>query len=178
MKNKLFKVLIVIFLLTICQDISSRIFEHYNGYKYESNIYNFAINIFKNTRVETKNFIIDVPRFYWTVPDNTQNSKELWFTRYLVLKQERSTGALIIILNEFQKTTLDILEKECDIAFIKSAQIINNFKVDVYDCESTADSDLKTRYIFYKDEYFFLNIYLDKLKPHYDKFFENVRLKE
>ncbi|MDR0580277.1 MAG: hypothetical protein LBG21_06710 [Campylobacteraceae bacterium] len=139
----------------------------------------FYNNIIHQSKFETKNFIIDLPKFHW-FGVYANNSTETILFLGVPVKIECLIDKFkpIIILDNFTNDILEDWNVLCDISLEKSTQKINNAKVDKYTCVSSKH-DTFAMFIAYKDELFRIYTYnSDELQLQYDKFFESVRLKE
>ncbi|MDR2152106.1 MAG: hypothetical protein LBO72_04740 [Helicobacteraceae bacterium] len=139
------------------------------------NISCFGANLFRQTKFETKNFIIDLPKFYWTGIEKPPE-KTLYFVGVPIEFNEKEVSTMII-LEGFNDDKLEAWKKLCDKRFIKRQQIINDWEADVYECETTINNTASI-YIVHRDEVFSVYTYnIAEFKRHREIFFENVRLK-
>jgi hypothetical protein len=150
----------------------------------------FNLNIFYQSKFETKHFIIDLPKFYWIGKYREDNSlpffmgisidfsKNVFFRGSTLFDDEKYTVLPIIVFDNFSDISLEALTALCDKSFVKSTQKINNWEAVIYDCLTTGYEHSRARYYIYKDEVFHTYTYIDAFKSQYDKFFEGVRLKE
>jgi hypothetical protein len=168
---------------------------------YSKNIVWFQQNIFQQTKFETKNFIIDVPKFHWIGKYKDNNSSgQLFFIGIPVDLSKNSlfnssffshffgnkdyTVLPIMVLDNFTDDTLEALKIYCDESLEKTTQKINNWEAEVYSCVTKSRSDLVDKHIVYKGEDFYTFYYsydvdiFNNFQSQYNKFFEGVRLKE
>jgi hypothetical protein len=170
--------------------VSGIIYPKHTGY--------FSNNIFRQSKFETKNFIIDVPKFHWIGQYRDDNllffvgipvdlSKSLLFNNsffFHFFNNEEYTVLPMIILDNFTDNTLEALKIYCDESLEKATQKINNWEAEIYSCITKSRNDLVDKHVVYKGEDFYFSYYLDdidifnNIQSQYDKFFEGVRLKE
>jgi hypothetical protein len=144
----------------------------------------FYANLFRQTRFETQNFIIYLPKFHWAGQYMDNNSEQLFFFG-LATSTENSKKGIFPRMYVFDADNismrLESLKISCDKSLEKSTQKINNWEADIYIC--TTKSDFLDKYIIYKDEVFHyyyshdINTF-NNFQSQYDKFFENVKLKQ
>jgi hypothetical protein len=151
---------------------------------YFNNTGMFYVNLFRQTDFETKNFIIDLPKFYWAGNYMEDNNSEQLFFFGVATSAENSKKGIFPRMYLFNSDNVNRhilrLETSCDKSLEKTTKKINNWEADIYTCIGKNDS-LDT-YIIYKDEVFHYYYSYDKnvfenFQKQYDKFFEGVRLK-
>jgi hypothetical protein len=175
------KTLIVLCIIFIIYFIFCVVFFIFNGHYWQQNIYNLKWNISNQSKFETKNFIIDLPELHWV--GKAKKNGDIYFFGTLkyfnIFDSESNSSMPSLIFHDFNENMIDILQNHvCNVSFNKSIGKINNFEVDIYDCESSKMECSPSKFIIYKNEGFFIYEYNDIFKPQYDKFFEGVRLKE
>ncbi|MDR0407878.1 MAG: hypothetical protein LBH45_03000 [Campylobacteraceae bacterium] len=153
---------------------------------YSSNAGVFYANLLRQTHFGTKNFIVDLPKFYWVGQYMYDDAGELSFFG-LPLSIENSKKGIFPMIYLFTSSDindrLEALKISCDKSLEKSTQKINNWEADVYTCIKR-ENDTLDKYIVYKDEVFHFYYYshnislFNNFQSQYDKFFEGVRLKE
>jgi hypothetical protein len=153
---------------------------------YSRNAGSFYINMFRQTRFETKNFIIDLPKFYWA-GQYIGNSSELFFFGLSTSSENSRNGVFPTIhLYDFNEYLIAEWAKICDAFFVKTIQRINgNWNVEVYSCKTKAEDNIMYEYITYRDSVFYITYHTDNadvfkdFQVQYSNFFlEGVRLKE
>ncbi|MDR0467259.1 MAG: hypothetical protein LBG67_00195, partial [Campylobacteraceae bacterium] len=154
-------------------------YESKKGYSSALNILLFKKNTFNQSKIETKNFIIDLPKAHWASYKNSAysyhgipiDSYGCMFPDAHIWKydnEEQAKEAMFFVFGN---------EKICKTFEQQPNKTINNFEVEVYDC--TKEEKVQDRVYFYKNEYFWLPDYHHVFfKLQYDKFFEGVWLKE
>ena len=150
------------------------------GYHYTLNAYFYYKNTFNQSKFETDNFIIDLPKAHWASYKNSayryhgipiEFSNGYHFPDAHIWKYDNEEQAKETMFYVFGN------EKICKTFEQQPNKKINNFEVEVYDC--TKEEKVQDRVYFYKNEYFWLPDYHHVFfKPQYDKFFEGVWLKE
>ncbi|MDR2099542.1 MAG: hypothetical protein LBP40_01780 [Campylobacteraceae bacterium] len=151
---------------------------------YSKNIGYFQLNLFRQAKFETKNFIIDVPKFYW-IGFNKDNGRYIRFVGVPEkIKYVKKDILPMIDLYDFDDVWLEALEIFCNETFEKTTQTINNWEAEIYSCTTKSRNDLLDKHIVYKNETFHIVYYthdvnaFENFQKQYDKFFENVKLKE
>jgi hypothetical protein len=177
--KKILKVIVLIFIVYI---VFSAIFFILNGHYWQQNLYNLKWNISNQSKFETKNFIIDLPKLNWI--GEIKENGDIYLVGTVIYhdvfgsESNSSMPIVIIPFQDFNENAIYMLKNNvCDISFEKSTQTINNFEVDVYDCESS-DATLSSKSIVYKNDGFLIYGYDDRFRTQYNKLFESVRLKE
>ncbi|MDR2080829.1 MAG: hypothetical protein LBP54_02935 [Campylobacteraceae bacterium] len=153
---------------------------------YPKNAGSFYINMFRQTKFETKNFIIDLPKFHWA-GQYIDNSSELFFFGLATSTENSKNGIFPTIhLYDFNECLIAEWAKTCDAFFVKTVQRINDdLDVEVYSCKIKTRNNIMYEYIIYKDSVFYTTYYTDdadvfkNFQFQYSKFFfEGVRLKD
>ncbi|MDR3177969.1 MAG: hypothetical protein LBT96_03190 [Campylobacteraceae bacterium] len=188
---------IIIVSLIVLSEICMRI----NGYYYYDKLFNFVWNIFYETELKINRLQINVPKFDWLSnkkSDNNQlsfmgigiyvddehsrdllNKQKFIYQTTFYLKSIELKGFIpIIIVKNFNNNLINEWTKTCDVSLVKSIQKISNSELEAYDCISKNFKNIPSRYVIYKNIYFDIELYVDIFQSQYDKFFENVRLKE
>ena len=167
------------------------IHSYFTGLSVMSRGITFLFNLQYKTHFETKNFIINVPKFDWMSVEKNESTKVSFFStiktpkkeveekrkkKSAYLYQKNITYPLILtgLCSDYYYVNEGTTMKQCD----KIEEDIYSFKADIYDCLRDEYYGIPTRYIIYDDEVFILDAYIDEFKPQYDKFFKGVWLKE
>ena len=148
-------------------------------YAFGASAHIYFKNTFNQSKFETDNFIIDLPKAHWLSYKNSAY-------RYHGIPVRFSNGAMFPYVyiwkydneEEAKKSEFSVNEKLCKTFEQQPNKKINNFEVEVYDCADEED-DLWLRVYFYKNEVFHLIYYhIENFRHQFDKFFEGVWLKE
>jgi hypothetical protein len=144
---------------------------------YPNNLACFTLNLFRQTKFETENFIIDLPKFYWSGRKSEKSASVIYFLG-TPAKLNGDKVSPAIILEKYDDDRLKASMELCDKLFIKSCRTINGKEADVYQCEGSKDN-YSALYVVRNNE--MLITYTHKahiFKRQYEVFFENVRLKD
>jgi hypothetical protein len=170
----------IVGIIAVVLIVSGIIYPDHTGY--------FSINLFRQTHFETKNFIIDVPKFHWVGNDRQDNVSILFVGLPMTIEGLEKKISPMIDLHKLNDVGISIrlesLGMFCDESFEKTMQKINDWEAEVYICTTKSKADLMIRHIMYKDEAFHMFYYVqdknvfENFQKQYDKFFEGVRLKE
>jgi hypothetical protein len=200
------RVAITIFALIIIVSVLSIIDVFYQskyGFNYTSKLTMLFLNLlFEETKLQTKYFEIDVQKMDWAMHKRGNNSnyisfvgipifidsdrtniilnrRDAWLkSNFSIKSYNNEIGIQPLIFLKFQKCYEYELRSSCDIYFAETLQEIKNTNLTAYDCIASKNDGILSRFVLYEDEYFYLDSYVQELQPMYDKFFENVRLKE
>lgn len=171
--NKILKIAVIIIAICIALSWTIKLTTGFHGGHYA---FYFLHNFFKDRKIETEHFIIDLPKHKWLrFPIN----KEYLFKALPIEINKKLVG--LEIYHEYIKDTeemIDAINKLCDSKLRLTAQEMNNWKAEIYYCVTSSSSDIPIRYVIYENEIFITYSYIDEFKLQYDDFFKHVWLKE